>query len=73
MQNRCVVLKCTSGKYNPQPLFRFPLDAERYLNIDANSVAKAEGSSKDTGVTFIILLFLGCFDFRKNMKRHMFY
>lgn len=56
MQNRCVVPKCTSGKYNPEPLFRFPLDAERYLNIDANS-AKAEGSSKDTGVTFIFVLF----------------
>lgn len=57
MQNRCVVPKCASGKYNPQPLFRFPLDAERYLNIDANSVAKAEGGSKDTGVTFIFVLF----------------
>nr|UIR15492.1 THAP domain containing 12a [Pagrus major] len=29
MQNRCAVPNCTSGKSEPQPLFRFPLDPER--------------------------------------------
>lgn len=65
MQNRCVVPKCTSGKYSPQPLFRFPLDAERYLNIDANSVAKAEGKLERYWCDFY---FLSCFHFRKNRK-----
>ncbi|XP_040906688.1 THAP domain containing 12a [Toxotes jaculatrix] len=29
MQNHCVVPNCTSGKSDPQPLFRFPHDPER--------------------------------------------
>ncbi|XP_054482069.1 THAP domain containing 12a [Anoplopoma fimbria] len=29
MQNQCAVPTCTSGKPNPQPLFRFPQDPER--------------------------------------------
>lgn len=58
MQNRCVVPKCTSGKYNPQPLFRFPLDAERYLNIDANSIAKAEGKLERYWFDFYFCLVL---------------
>lgn len=48
MQNRCVVPNCTGGKSDPQPLFRFPCDPERYLNINANADAKATGSSQAT-------------------------
>ncbi|XP_068585634.1 THAP domain containing 12a [Cebidichthys violaceus] len=29
MQNHCAVSNCTSGKFDPQPLFRFPHDPER--------------------------------------------
>lgn len=29
MQNHCAVPNCTSGKSDPQPLFRFPHDPER--------------------------------------------
>ncbi|XP_074527524.1 THAP domain containing 12a [Halichoeres trimaculatus] len=29
MHNHCAILNCSSGKSDPQPLFRFPLDPER--------------------------------------------